>query len=132
MRYPSAADRRGFTLVEALAALTVTGAVLVTALAAVGADVRAGRAVVEAQEAAAAMETALERAALRSRAGLLRGAATWRSLPPPLDDRRWRYRARPLPSSPGVIQVVVEVRDREGGTETVATRLFRPRPARNR
>lgn len=124
---------RGFTLVEAVAALTVVGAVLVTALAAVAGDVRAGRAAVEAQRVSAAAATALERVAHRSRRELLEDQGVWRRLAPPLDDLRWRFRVASSPRSPDLLRVSLRVRGTAGSArESVATLLFRPAPGGGR
>lgn len=120
--------RGGFTLVEALAALTVVGAVLVTALAAVGADVRASHEVERAQERAAAAQTALQRVEGRSRAELLDPGDGWRSLDAPLDGYRWRAEASPVRRWPGLLEVTVAVRGPDGGRESITTRLFRAPP----
>lgn len=123
-----AGGRDGFTLVEAVAALTIVGAVLVTGLAAVGADVRASRDVVEARRMAAAAGTALERVALRSRRTLLADPGAWHRLAPPLEDHRWRVRASPAADRPHLLRVTLTVRSAAGGRESLTTLLFRPAP----
>lgn len=120
--------QEGFTLVEALAALTVVGAVLVTTLAAVGADVRSSRAVEQAQEMAAAARTALQRVEQRPRDDLLDREDGWTSLGAPLDGYRWRAEASPVRGRPGLLDVQVTVRGPDGGRESMSTLLFRSPP----
>lgn len=120
--------QEGFTLVEALAALTVVGAVLVTALAAVGADVRSSRAVEQTQETAAAARIALQRVEQRPRADLLDREDGWSSVGAPLDGYRWRAEASTMRGRPGLLDVQVTVRGLDDGRESITTLLFRSPP----
>lgn len=122
-------DERGFSLLEAVIALTIVSLGVVGAVTAFAAELRAaGRARVAVELEALASEQLSE--------SILLPAAALRPLPdsltagrfaPPFERYAWTRVARPLRDQPDLVQIVVEVTGTEGHL-TLETRLYRPLP----
>lgn len=110
-----AARRTGFTLLEVMVALAIVGLVLVGALGAAGADLRASAKAASTIEAVALADALLERLEVRSAADLraLRRGRRGR-FEPPLDRYRWRITSGAVPGRPSLEQVTVTVRWSDG------------------
>lgn len=117
--------RRGFTLLEVVVALTVTGVVLSAVLGISAATLRASRRAVAEASAAALAESVLEGQRLELRALLVSGNQEGR-FPPPFEEYTWHASARPVPEEERLIGIRVEVVWPEGEF-TLETRARRPR-----
>lgn len=118
-------ERNGFTLLEAVVALAIVAAVLIGALSAAGAQLRASAGAADAVVAASLAEDLIELSALRGPDGAARLVMREESgrFEPPLDDFAWSTRAIRLPEESGLAELQVEV-SWPGGMVTVATRLW--------
>lgn len=127
----SAADRsqRGFSLLEALIALTIVGLAAVAGLSAFAAQLRAAERTRTALEAQSLAEEQM--AQLR-----VLPARSYRSLPdslrhghfaPPFERYEWRRAVRARPGMPDLFSASVEILW-AGGSYALETRLYRPLP----
>ncbi|HEX2092404.1 MAG TPA: prepilin-type N-terminal cleavage/methylation domain-containing protein [Longimicrobiaceae bacterium] len=118
---------RGFTLIEVVAALAVTGLVLAVALGAAAADVRASRRARAVTEASALAEDLLFRTPfLRWDSLTAFGSQGEGRFAAPLDRYRWRIETAPVPGEPELVEATVEVAWEEGAF-TASTR-YGPSP----
>jgi type II secretory pathway pseudopilin PulG len=118
--------RRGITLFETVVALAIVGMTAVSALAAVGTELRAAeraRRVLEA-EALAAQRVDLLELLPDDDLLVLPDSVEAGRFDAPLDDYRWQTTAAPLDTEPGVYDVAVRV-SWEGGAYAVRTRAYR-------
>jgi len=120
--------RAGFSLLEAVVALAVLGAVSVAALAALGAQLRTSERAATALTAEALTDDRLARARLLDRDELahLPDSLAAGRFDVPWDRFSWRIGSREVLDHTDVFEVTVAVRW-EGGTYDLATRLYRPR-----
>jgi prepilin-type N-terminal cleavage/methylation domain-containing protein len=126
----SSSSQRGFSLLEALIALTIVGTSIVAGLGAFSAELRV------AGQARTALE--LETLAQEALAGLtLIPGPLLRPLPdslregrfePPFERYAWRRAARPIRGNPDLLDASVEVTGPDGQF-SLATRLYRPLPS---
>lgn len=122
--------RRGLSLFEAIASLTIVGATSVAALAAAGTSVRA----------AARAQGAIEREALTREFWLRVQHASRTELlvppdslargrfAPPFEDHAWQLTSRPDATLPGLVHLRLLVEGPDGGTETTSA-VYRRVPA---
>jgi len=124
------ARRRGFTLVEAVAALVVVGLGATAALAAVGAALRAEGRVEHVLSAEALATQRLATLRLLSREQLLRlpDSLARGAFAPPLDAYRWRATSTLVPDAPDLFTIAVVV-EWDDGRRALETRHFSPRLA---
>lgn len=123
-----AADRRGFTLLEAMVALVLAGALLAAALGVAAADLRASRRAADLQLAATLADDLLSRAALAPREQLAQWARGLEgSFDTPMERFTWRIVAQPLPGEEELLGVRVEVLW-AGGSFGAHTRVAPPPP----
>lgn len=116
-------ERPGFTLIEVMVATALVGVVLITALTAAAADLRASRRAVASVEAAALADAVLARMELLSMDGaatLLDGRRAAR-FDPPLDRYRWQVETFPVPDERGLVEVTLRIAWPDGSLE-VSTR----------
>lgn len=127
------ADERGFTVLEALVAVTIVGMTAVASLAAFGSQLQAGARAETALEAEALAEELLARLRLLPVASLRVLPDSLRSgtFPPPFEGYRWTSTVGARLHEVDLHEATVIVRW-EGGEFAVSTRLFRPsrRPSR--
>jgi prepilin-type N-terminal cleavage/methylation domain-containing protein len=119
---------KGFSLLEALVAMTILGLAATTSLAALGSQVRSADRARVALIAEAVMQDRLARLRLASAAELARlpDSLSRGQMPAPWEAARWRTASRNDRERADLFQVSVEVvsgDSRFGG----ATRLYRPR-----
>lgn len=123
----SSADRRGFTLLEVMVALTLVGGLVAAGLGVAAADARASRRAVALHEASALAEELLARASLASGAqlaGWARGVEG--SFPPPMEHYGWRLSTTRAGGEGELVEVAATVWWGEGSLP-VSTRVV-PRP----
>jgi prepilin-type N-terminal cleavage/methylation domain-containing protein len=128
MSPPERSDR-GFSLIEALIALTIVGLTAVAGLSAFAAQLRAAERTRTALEAQSLAEEQLARLRILP-------ARAYRSLPdslrhgrfaPPFDRYQWRHAVRSRPEMPDLFAASVEIVWPEG-RYALETRLYRPLP----
>ena len=120
-----AEQEAGFTLIEAMVAVTVLGLVLVTALAAVAADLQASRRSSLQMEAAQLAEEVISQIDTYSWEEFQRLLTGYgERFPSPMDTYRWEARAIPSIDEPGLVAIHLRV---EGAQESfmVETRRIR-------
>ncbi len=118
---------RGFSLVEAMVTLVIVGLVLVGAISAAAADLRASRKSIAVAEASALAEDLLFRTPFL-RWDSLTGFGTQREgrFPAPMDRYSWRIDTEPSVQEPGLVEATATVAW-NGGEVTASTR-FGPSP----
>lgn len=121
--------RRGFTLLEAVAALVVIGITSAAALGAFGADVRASARLRHAAAAEALAQQRLATLRLLPRAQLVRlpDSLAHGTFAPPLAEYRWRASAAAVRGEDDFFQLRVEIAWADGAYGLV-TRHYRPPP----
>jgi type II secretory pathway pseudopilin PulG len=124
----------GFTILEAIVALTVTGLVAISAMGAIGAELRAATRARTSLAAAALAEDRLAAIALLSERELeaLPDSLARGQFAPPFGDFQWTAATRRDPAMVELLDVAVEVTWIDG-RYPMRIRLFRPRfePARD-
>lgn len=122
-------DRTGFSLMEAMVALTVVGLAAVSMLATVGAELRTASRIRTSLEAHALAEDKLAAVRLLSRDELDRLGDSLRQgqFPAPFQSYRWEASTRETAESKDLFEVAVGIRW-EDGSYDLATRLYRPKP----
>ena len=121
--------RRGFTILEAVIALAIVGLAGVSALEAMGAEVRAADRAAEAYTLAALAQDRLAVIALVSPRALspLPDSLARGTFPPPFEMYRWTDSVQPLAGGRWLYDVTVTISgDRRD--YTARTRLYRPLP----
>jgi type II secretory pathway pseudopilin PulG len=108
--------RRGITLFEAVAAVTIVGVTAVSALSAVGGELRTAARAQRALEVAALATSRLDFLALMSDQQLqnLPDSVAKGTFDPPLDGYTWVTTAAPLATQAGVYDVRVRVNWKDG------------------
>jgi prepilin-type N-terminal cleavage/methylation domain-containing protein len=122
------ADRRGFTLIEALAALAIVGLAGTAALAALGGELRTAQHARAATTAAALAEERLARIRLLAPRDLspLADSLAHGGFPAPFEGYRWEARVAPDLNERDLYSATVRI---SGDADfTLATRLYRPGP----
>jgi type II secretion system protein I len=122
------ADRRGFTLIEALAALAIVGLAGTAALAALGGELRTAQHARAATTAAALAEERLARLRLLAPRELspLADSLAHGTFPAPLDGYRWEARVVAESNERDLYRATVRI---SGDADfTLVTRLYRPGP----
>ncbi|HET6230914.1 MAG TPA: prepilin-type N-terminal cleavage/methylation domain-containing protein [Longimicrobiaceae bacterium] len=110
-----AADRRGFTLIEAVVALALAGMLVAAALGVAAADVRASRRAASVQEASSLADELIARTDLAPPEQFALWADTADGhFDAPLDRYSWRIAARPVPGEEDLFDVHVQVLWRDG------------------
>lgn len=119
----------GFTLLEAVVALTVVALVSIAALAALGAELRAAGRVKEAIPAAALAEHRLSviRLLPRDDLGLLADSIAHGRFDPPFARYEWRSNVRPVSGDPNLFEAQIRLLW-PNGEYTLRSRLYRPAP----
>jgi prepilin-type N-terminal cleavage/methylation domain-containing protein len=117
--------RRGFTLIETLAALVVVGFVAILAVGAFGDGLRAQRSTRRHAEGVALADLRLSELAASPVDSLLDGGDRAGAFPAPYAGFRWRTAVRRSPESPALLDVSVRV-TWDGGAYDLATVLYRP------
>jgi type II secretory pathway pseudopilin PulG len=122
-------DRRAFTLFEAVAAVTIVGLTAVSALAAVGAEMRTAERSRRAIEVEALATQRLDFMTLVSDAGLrtLPDSVANGRFDPPLDGYKWQTTSAPVSTQQGVYDVRITV-SWKNGAYTLRTYLYRRPP----
>jgi type II secretory pathway pseudopilin PulG len=120
------ADRRGITLFETVVALAIVGMTAVSALAAVGAELRAAERARRTLEAEALATHRVDLLDLLPDDDLLvlPDSVEDGRFDAPLDDYRWHATSAPLDTEPGVYDVSVRVSWADGAY-TLRTRAYR-------
>jgi prepilin-type N-terminal cleavage/methylation domain-containing protein len=116
-------DRAGFTLIEAMVALVLAGAVLAAAFGVAAADARASRRAAELHSAATLADDLLARVAVAPPGQLARwsrGESGW--FDAPMDRFAWRITTSSIPNEDALVGVRAEVLW-NGGSFTVHTRV---------
>ena len=123
----------GFSLLEAVVALTIVGLAAVAALGAFGAELRASNQAGRALEAEALAQSRLAVLRLLQRSDLEPLADSMRNgwFAAPFEDYRWEASSQDVRSREDLFQVTVAVRW-DGGAYALASRLYRPRPLSSR
>ena len=118
--------RRGFSLFEAVAAVTIVGLTAVSALAAVGGEERTAERSRRAIEAEALAVQRLDAMTLLTDANLvtLPDTVVHGKFDPPLDQYGWETTSAPLSTEPGVYDVRITVQW-PSGAYTLRTYLYR-------
>lgn len=121
------ADRRGFSLLEAVIAMAVVSLAAVAALAALGAELRSARMARETLTTAALAEYRLQTVHLLppDQLRLLPDSVESGTFAPPFDAFRWTVAVRPVAGIDALYQAEVAVTGAEGQS-TLSTRLYRP------
>ena len=121
------ADRRGFSLLEAVIAMAVVSLAAVAALAALGAELRSARMARETLTAAALAEYRLETVRLlpADQLRLLPDSVEDGRFSAPFDDFAWTVEVRPVAGIEALYQADVAVTGPEGQS-MLSTRLYRP------
>ena len=122
-------DRRGFTLLEAIVALTILGLAGVSTMEALGGEVRSAERARLATTATALAENRLATLALLPRAELdvLPESLSQGGFQAPMDGYRWTATVRPVLGERDLYEARVTVSN--GETDySLATRMYRPRP----
>ncbi|HEY6158229.1 MAG TPA: type II secretion system protein [Gemmatimonadales bacterium] len=124
-------DRRGFTLLEAVVALTILGLAGVAALEALGAEVRGAERARTASTAAALAQDRVAAVALVPPRDLdaLPDSFARGTFGPPFSDYHWTARVQPVLGEADLYEVRVEVSS-DAAPYTLVTRVYRPRPPR--
>ena len=125
--------RNGFSLLEAIVALTIVGLALVAALGAYAVELRTDAQVMRGLEAASLADSRLAAVKLLPRSELSPLADSIRrgQFQPPFDAYRWDAESRDVSGSDDLFQVGVVV-SWTGGSYELASRLYRPRPLASR
>jgi prepilin-type N-terminal cleavage/methylation domain-containing protein len=123
----SSADRRGFSLLEAVIAMAVVSLAAVAALAALGAELRSARMARETLTAAALAEYRLETVRLlpAEQLRLLPDSVEDGRFAPPFEDFGWTVEVRPVAGVESLYQADVAVTGPEGQS-ALSTRVYRP------
>jgi hypothetical protein len=126
----------GFTLLEAVVAVTIVGLAAVSSLAAFGAELRAGGRAQRALELEALADEALARIRLLPVASLVSLPDSLRSgyFAPPFETYHWMSLVSPVIGEPGLYDVSIVVRGSDDApigapaapTRQISTRLYRP------
>jgi type II secretory pathway pseudopilin PulG len=122
-------DRRGISLFEAVAALAIVGVTAVSALAAVGADMRVAERARRALEVEALATQRLDFMALLNDSELqnLPDTVAKGRFDPPLESYKWSTTSAPVTAQPGVYAVRVTV-DWPDGSYALRSYLYRRPP----
>ncbi|HEX6369727.1 MAG TPA: type II secretion system protein [Longimicrobium sp.] len=121
------ADRRGFSLLEAVIAVAVVSLAGVAALTALAGELRSSRRAREALTVSALVEHRMETLRLlpADALRLLPDSLESGHFAPPFDTYEWTAAAKPVPGVDGVFDVSVVVEGPEGELR-LDTRLYRP------
>ena len=124
-----AIGRRGFTLLEAVAALVVIGVSSAAALGAAASEMRAATRVRHAltAEALAQQRLAVLRLLSREQLLFLPDSLARGGFPTPLNEYRWRATSALARGAQDVFDLRVAV-EWDGGAQVLATRHYSPRP----
>jgi len=127
--FATSSGQRGFSLLEALIALTIVGTSIVAGLAAFSAELRVAGQARSAVELATLAQEALAGFALIPGAHLrpLPDSLRQGRFEPPFEQYAWRRTARPVRGNPDLLDASVEVTGPDGHF-SLATRLYRPLP----
>jgi prepilin-type N-terminal cleavage/methylation domain-containing protein len=118
------AKRQGFTLLEVVVALTITGAILSAVLGFATANLRVSRRTSEAAIAATLAESVLERQRLELWRLLATGSENGR-FPPPFEEYTWHVTVQRIPLEDRLVGIQIQVAWTEG-TFAIETRARRP------
>lgn len=119
-------DRRGITLFESVAALTIVGLVAISALEAVGAEMRTAERARRALEVEALATQRLDGMDLLTDQELqaVPDSVAEGMFDPPLDEYRWSTTSVPVADQPGVYSVAVTI-GWATGSYTLNTQMYR-------
>lgn len=123
-------ERSGFTLLEAMVALAVSGLILLTSFEVVGANLRSSREAAHSEEAAVLIEDLFSRTALLSASELLSNPSDLTgTFERPMEMYRWTVEPRPVVDNPDLVEVLMTV-SWDGGSIAAETRVaFERAPA---
>ena len=118
--------RPGITLFESVAALTIVGLVAISALEAVGAEMRTAERARRALEVEALATQRLDALELLNDQELqaIPDSVAAGKFDAPLDEYSWTIESTPVPEQPGVYDIVMAI-DWENGTYPIRTKMYR-------
>ena len=118
--------RRGITLFESVAALTIVGLVAISAMEAVGAEMRPAERARRALEVEALATQRLDAMDLLTDQELqvLPDSVAAGQFAPPLDEYKWEISSSPVAEQPGVYDVALTI-DWENGSYPIRTKMYR-------
>lgn len=118
--------RRGITLFESVAALTIVGLVAISALETVGAEMRTAERARRALEVEALATQRLDAMDLLTDQELqtIPDSVAAGTFDAPLDEYRWSVESTPVPEQPGVYDVALTI-DWENGSYPIRTKMYR-------
>ena len=118
--------RKGITLFESVAALTIVGLVAISALEAVGAEMRTAERARRALEVEALATQRLDALELLNDQELqaIPDSVAAGKFDAPLDEYSWTIESTPVPEQPGVYDIVMAI-DWENGTYPIRTKMYR-------
>ncbi|HET9425499.1 MAG TPA: hypothetical protein VFO55_09020 [Gemmatimonadaceae bacterium] len=118
--------RHGITLFESVAALTIVGLVAISAMEAVGAEMRTAERARRALEVEALATQRLDAMDLLTDSELqvIPDSVASGQFDPPLDEYRWEIASMPVPEQPGVYDVSVVV-TWDNGSYPLKTKMYR-------
>lgn len=119
MRRGDRRDRRGISLFEAVAALAIVGTVAVSALSAVGGEMRTATRARRALEVEALATSRLDFLALMSDQQLqnLPDSVAKGTFDPPLDNYKWVTTATPLSTQAGIYDIRIQIDWKDGSKD---------------
>lgn len=118
--------RKGITLFESVAALTIVGLVAISALEAVGAEMRTAERARRALEVEALATQRLDALELLNDQELqaIPDSVAAGKFDAPLDEYSWTIESTPVSEQPGVYDIVMAI-DWENGTYPIRTKMYR-------
>lgn len=118
--------RRGITLFESVAALTIVGLVAISALEAVGAEMRTAERARRALEVEALATQRLDAMDLLTDQELqaIPDSVAGGQFDPPLDEYSWEIASSPVAEQPGVYDVALTI-NWENGSYPIRTKMYR-------
>jgi type II secretory pathway pseudopilin PulG len=118
--------RKGITLFESVAALTIVGLVAISALEAVGAEMRTAERARRALEVEALATQRLDALELLNDQELqaIPDSVAAGKFDAPLDEYSWTIESKPVSEQPGVYDIVMAI-NWENGTYPIRTKMYR-------
>jgi type II secretory pathway pseudopilin PulG len=119
-------DKRGITLFESVAALTIVGLVAISALEAVGAEMRTAERARRALEVEALATQRLDALELLNDAELqaIPDTVAAGKFDAPLDDYSWTVESSPVSEQPGVYDIALTI-NWDNGSYPIRTKMYR-------